>query len=68
MSTASVQRVVEQNLGIDISTIIVESDLNHPSLLGVCQGHVVNGVALCPSVSAQVELTRRMLIFQVSIR
>lgn len=56
-STASVQKVIEQDLGIDISTVIIESDLNHPSLLGVCQGHVVNGVALCPSVSACVRLT-----------
>ena len=57
LCTASVQRVVEQNLGTEISKIIIESDLNHPSLLGVCQGHVVNGVALCPSVSAYVRLT-----------
>ena len=57
LCTASVQRVVEQNLGTKISKIIIESDLNHPSLLGVCQGHVVNGVALCPSVSAYVRLT-----------
>ena len=68
LSTASVQRVVEQNLGVEISTIIIESDLNHPSLLGVCQGHVVNGVALCPSVSASMRLTRKRLISQVSIR
>ena len=57
LSTASVQRVVEQDLGIEISTITIESDLNHPSLAGVSQGHVVNGVALCPSVSAYVRLT-----------
>ena len=57
LCTASVQRVVEQNLGTEVSKIIIESDLNHPSLLGVCQGHVVNGVALCPSVSAYVRLT-----------
>ena len=68
LSTASVQRVVEQNLSIEISTITIESDLNHPSLLPVCQGHLVNGVALCPSVSAYMKLTRKRLILQVSIR
>ena len=55
-STASVQRVVEQELGTEKSTIIIESDLSHPSLLGAIQGHVVNGGALCPSVSASVRL------------
>ena len=52
LSTASVQRVVEQQLGDEKSTLVIESNLNHPSLLGVVQGHQVNGVPFCPSVSA----------------
>ena len=52
LSTSSVQRVVEQQLGREKSNLVIESDLHHPSLVGVYQGHMVNGVALCPSVSA----------------
>lgn len=52
LSTSSVQRVIEQQLGHEKSTLVIESDLQHPSLTGVCQGHMVNGAALCPSVSA----------------
>ena len=58
LSTASIQRVVEQQLGDEKSTLVMESDLNHPSLLGVIQGHRVNGTPFCPSVSAFHELTQ----------
>ena len=51
LSTASVRRVVEQQLGDEKSILVTESDLNHAFLLGV-QGHRVNGVPFCPSVSA----------------
>ena len=49
LSTTSVQRVVEQSLGDDISTLTIESDLFEPDLRGVVEGHVVNGANLCPS-------------------
>ena len=52
LCTSSVQRVVEQQLGDKKSTLVMESDLHHPSLSGVVRGHTVNGAALCPSVSA----------------
>ena len=51
LSTPSVQRVIEQNLDVDKSTIVIESDISDPFLAGVFEQHKVNGVALCPSVS-----------------
>lgn len=59
LSTSSVQRVVEQQLGHEKSTLVIESDLHHPSLVGVLQGHIVNGIALCSSVSAFQSLLRQ---------
>jgi naphtho-gamma-pyrone polyketide synthase len=47
----SVQRVLEEHNATDVSTLIVESDIHDPRLAPVLQGHKVNGVALCPSVS-----------------
>lgn len=49
-STPSVQRIVEQTLGTNRSSLTIESDIHDPCLAGVLQGHKVNGVALCPSV------------------
>lgn len=51
LSTTSVQRVLDQSVGSEKSTVLVESDLSDPVLAGVVQGHKVNGAALCPSVS-----------------
>jgi naphtho-gamma-pyrone polyketide synthase len=45
--TPSVQRVVELNK--NAPTIITETDIGHPALANVVQGHKVNSVALCPS-------------------
>lgn len=50
LSTTSVQRVVDQSIGSEKSTVIIESDLSEPTLANVIQGHKVNGAALCPSV------------------
>ena len=58
LSTSSVQRVVEQQLGHEKSTLVIESDLHHPSMAGVIRGHIVNGVTLCTSVSAFPSLLR----------
>ena len=52
LSTSSVQSIIEQQFGDEKSSLVMESDLHHPSLSGVIQGHAVNGAALCPSVSA----------------
>lgn len=47
----SVQRIVEEHNAADVSTLLIESDIHDPRLAPVLQGHKVNGVALCPSVS-----------------
>lgn len=47
----AVQKVIEEIHGTEKSTIIAESDIFDPRLLPVLQGHLVNGAALCPSVS-----------------
>ncbi|KAF6235872.1 hypothetical protein HO173_006068 [Letharia columbiana] len=58
LSTSSVQRVLEQQLGDEKSTLVIESNLHHPSLSGVIQGHKVNGASLCPSsLYADIALT-----------
>ncbi len=51
ISTISVHKVIEQQLGKDKSTITIESDLADPRLARVLEGHKVNGATLCPSVS-----------------
>ncbi|KAM3080309.1 hypothetical protein ACMFMG_005270 [Clarireedia jacksonii] len=45
----SVQRVIEEKNDRDVSTLLVESNINDPRLSFVIQGHKVNGAALCPS-------------------
>ncbi|RMZ75372.1 hypothetical protein DV737_g5307, partial [Chaetothyriales sp. CBS 132003] len=45
--TPSVQRIIEFNE--KKLTMVIESDVNHPDLAPVIQGHKVNSVALCPS-------------------
>jgi naphtho-gamma-pyrone polyketide synthase len=47
----SVQRVLEEHNSANVSTLLVESDIHDPRLIPVLQGHLVNGAALCPSVS-----------------
>ena len=45
------QQIVEESHGADQSSLVVESDIFDNRLLPVLQGHLVNGAALCPSVS-----------------
>ncbi|KAK3681664.1 polyketide synthase [Podospora appendiculata] len=45
----SVQKVIEESHGSDVSSLVIESDVFDPKLLPVFQGHVVNGAHLCPS-------------------
>lgn len=49
-STTSVHRVIDQSVGSEKSTVLIESDLSEPVLAKIVQGHKVNGAALCPSV------------------
>jgi naphtho-gamma-pyrone polyketide synthase len=51
LSTTSVQRVIDRSIGSEKSTVLAESDLSDPLLSQVVQSHMVNGTALCPSVS-----------------
>jgi acyl transferase domain-containing protein len=45
------QQIIEESHGTDRSSLVVESDIFDGRLLPVLQGHLVNGAALCPSVS-----------------
>ena len=68
LSTTSVQRVIEQQLTAEKSTITIESDLKHPVLSSVLQEHAVNGAALCPSVRTYPDSAFKVLTLLVSIR
>jgi naphtho-gamma-pyrone polyketide synthase len=50
-STSAIQRVIEQHIGKEKSTIVTESDVYEPSLFPTFQGHMVNGTPICTSVS-----------------
>lgn len=52
LSTTSVHRVIDQSIGSEKSTVIIESDLSEPTLARIVQGHKMNGLALVPSVSS----------------
>lgn len=47
----AVQKVIQERHGTKTSTVMTESDIFDARLLPVLQGHLVNGAALCPSVS-----------------
>lgn len=50
----SVQRVLEETNGNDVSTLLIESDIHDRRLSPIIVGHRVNGTPLCPSVSQLV--------------
>lgn len=50
LSTSSVQKLSKEDYGDKIS-LVAESDLSNPDLNEAISGHLVNGSALCPSVS-----------------
>lgn len=47
----AVQKVIDEDHSTEKSTVVIESDIFDDKLLPVLQGHLVNGAALCPSVS-----------------
>lgn len=51
LSTSSVQKVTKEDYGDNI-VLVAESDLSDPDLNSTMFGHLINGSALCPSVSA----------------
>lgn len=67
LSTTSVQRVVDQSIGKEKSTVLIESDLSDPILARVVQGHKVNGASLCPSVSSLPQYKSHSLIALVAL-
>lgn len=61
----SVQRILEEDNGPDVSALVVESDIHDRRLAPVLEGHVVNGALLCPSVCHSILLTELLLIAQL---
>lgn len=58
LSTSSVQKMIEQHLDAAKPSVIMESDVQEPGLVGAIQGHAVNGTPLCPSsLYADIALT-----------
>ncbi|PWY79190.1 polyketide synthase [Aspergillus heteromorphus CBS 117.55] len=54
----SVQRILEQDDGPEVSTFLGESDVHDRRLAPILEGHVVNGAMLCPSsLYADIALT-----------
>ncbi|QGA14874.1 hypothetical protein EYB26_002530 [Talaromyces marneffei] len=45
----SVQRIIKEDNGADISSLVAESDIHDGRLAPILEGHVVNGALLCPS-------------------
>lgn len=52
--SASAQEIVETCNDGATATVVVQNDVADPDLNRVIQGHKVNGVALCPSVSIRI--------------
>ncbi|PYI09332.1 ketoacyl-synt-domain-containing protein [Aspergillus sclerotiicarbonarius CBS 121057] len=54
----SVQRIIQQEDGPEISTLVAESDIHDRRLAPILEGHVVNGAMLSPSsLYADIALT-----------
>ncbi|KAF2790288.1 conidial yellow pigment biosynthesis polyketide synthase [Melanomma pulvis-pyrius CBS 109.77] len=58
LSTSSVQKTIEEHLGAAKPSIVMESDVQDPTLVASIMGHAVNGTPLCPSsLYADIALT-----------
>lgn len=49
LSTTSVQKIIQEKIDADTAVVVAQSDLAEPLLRKVIEGHLVNGVGLCPS-------------------
>ncbi|MCJ1378214.1 hypothetical protein MMC17_001311 [Xylographa soralifera] len=49
LSTTTVQRILREEISPTFATLLTQSSLAEPSLRAAIQGHLVNGVGLCPS-------------------
>ncbi|KAF2688360.1 conidial yellow pigment biosynthesis polyketide synthase [Lentithecium fluviatile CBS 122367] len=47
--SSSVHRVLEEQHSVDQSNVVTESNIHDPRLYPIFSGHLVNGVAMCPS-------------------
>jgi iterative type I PKS product template protein len=57
-STTTVQRIIKEKIESKSAVVIGESDLAEPLLRAAIEGHLVNGVGLCPSsIYADMALT-----------
>ncbi|RDW91966.1 hypothetical protein BP5796_01360 [Coleophoma crateriformis] len=57
-STTSIQKIVSQTISTHSALVVGESDLAYPLLRAAIEGHLVNGVGLCPSsIYADMALT-----------
>ena len=52
LSTSSVHRIQSESFEANVGEVVAQSDVAHPVLRAAIMGHLVNGVGLCPSVSA----------------
>ncbi|ORY07765.1 hypothetical protein BCR34DRAFT_603760 [Clohesyomyces aquaticus] len=58
LSTSSVQKLIEEKLDAAKPSILMESDVQEPTLVAAIMGHAVNGTPLCPSsLYADIALT-----------
>jgi naphtho-gamma-pyrone polyketide synthase len=67
-STISIQSIIEEHHDKSSATVVMESDFSHPLLKSVAHGHKVNGVALCPSVSAENKPLSNIMLPLTSIQ
>ncbi|KAL3418618.1 Conidial yellow pigment biosynthesis polyketide synthase 2 [Phlyctema vagabunda] len=57
-STTAIQKIISETVTAHSALVIGESDLAHPLLRAAIEGHLVNGVGLCPSsIYADMALT-----------
>ncbi|MCJ1283716.1 hypothetical protein MMC26_003047 [Xylographa opegraphella] len=49
LSTTTVQQILKEEISPTSATLLTQSSLSEPSLRAAIQGHLVNGVGLCPS-------------------
>ncbi|KAL9101302.1 MAG: hypothetical protein Q9163_003414 [Psora crenata] len=67
VSTTSVQRVIDQSVDVDKSTVTIESDLSEPTLARFVNGHKFNGAAVCSSsLYADIALTIGDYLLEIS--
>lgn len=63
-STTCLQRIESENFGKDEASVTFVSDPSNPDLMAAIQGHMVNGVGLCPSsVYADMAFTAASYVY-----